>query len=209
MLRKWDDSALVRWLQHWRRGWELGLRDRCRILRQCHPGALEDQLPHVLVCHRGGVYFISVPKPSYSLGKAILWRWLQLKMKHWQLKHWLMHSSSSSFSCSQLPRLINSNFPADPEKMSISGHSMGGHGALICALKNPGKYKACFILHAINRHLIIWRSDTLYDFFFVLFCAFACFSQCQRLRPSVTPYNVHGDRKLFLAILDLTSPPGR
>lgn len=43
---------------------------------------------------------------------------------------------------SQLPRLINANFPADPENMSISGHSMGGHGALICALKNPGKYKA-------------------------------------------------------------------
>lgn len=164
ILRKWDDSALVRWLQHWRRGWELGLRDRCRILRQCHPGALEDQLPHVLVCHRGGVYFISVPKPSYSLGKVILWRQLQLKLKHWHLKHWRIHPSSSSFSCSQLPRLINSNFPADPEKMSISGHSMGGHGALICALKNPGKYKARFILRAINRHLIIWRSDFLYVF---------------------------------------------
>ena len=26
--------------------------------------------------------------------------------------------------------------------MSVFGHSMGGHGALICALKNPGKYKA-------------------------------------------------------------------
>lgn len=48
----------------------------------------------------------------------------------------------SFFPLSQLPRLINTNFPADPEKMSISGHSMGGHGALICALKNPGKYKA-------------------------------------------------------------------
>lgn len=41
----------------------------------------------------------------------------------------------------QLPKLINDNFPADPDRMSISGHSMGGHGALICALKNPGKYK--------------------------------------------------------------------
>jgi len=41
----------------------------------------------------------------------------------------------------QLPKLINANFPTDPERISISGHSMGGHGALICALKNPGKYK--------------------------------------------------------------------
>lgn len=41
----------------------------------------------------------------------------------------------------QLPKLINANFPTDPERMSIFGHSMGGHGALILALKNPGKYK--------------------------------------------------------------------
>ncbi|XP_059366126.1 S-formylglutathione hydrolase-like [Carassius carassius] len=51
-------------------------------------------------------------------------------------------SVSLAASDVKLPRLINSNFPADPEKMSISGHSMGGHGALICALKNPGKYKS-------------------------------------------------------------------
>lgn len=44
-------------------------------------------------------------------------------------------------SVSQLPKLVNANFPTDPDRMSISGHSMGGHGALICALKNPGKYK--------------------------------------------------------------------
>jgi len=72
------------------------------------------------------------------------------------IKDWIMHSSSSlHFFCSQLPRLINSNFPADPEKMSISGHSMGGHGALVCALKNPGKYKAYFILFALLHHLVI------------------------------------------------------
>ncbi|KAA8593154.1 hypothetical protein FQN60_009270, partial [Etheostoma spectabile] len=38
-----------------------------------------------------------------------------------------------------LPELINANFPTDPARISVSGHSMGGHGALICALKNPGK----------------------------------------------------------------------
>uniref|UniRef100_A0A4W5PFS0 S-formylglutathione hydrolase n=1 Tax=Hucho hucho TaxID=62062 RepID=A0A4W5PFS0_9TELE len=48
----------------------------------------------------------------------------------------------SFFFFSQLPHLINANFPTDPEKMSISGHSMGGHGALICTLKNPGIYNA-------------------------------------------------------------------
>nr|XP_058132834.1 LOW QUALITY PROTEIN: S-formylglutathione hydrolase [Dasypus novemcinctus] len=41
-----------------------------------------------------------------------------------------------------LPQLINASFPVDLQRMSIFGHSMGGHGALICALKNPGKYKS-------------------------------------------------------------------
>lgn len=41
----------------------------------------------------------------------------------------------------QLPKVVNANFPSDPDRMSVSGHSMGGHGALVCALRNPGKYK--------------------------------------------------------------------
>ena len=39
----------------------------------------------------------------------------------------------------ELPSLIQDNF-AITEQAAISGHSMGGHGALICALKNPSKY---------------------------------------------------------------------
>lgn len=42
---------------------------------------------------------------------------------------------------SELPKLIEANFPVTSDR-SISGHSMGGHGAIICALKNPGRYKS-------------------------------------------------------------------
>ncbi|GAB3479970.1 S-formylglutathione hydrolase [Marinomonas epiphytica] len=41
----------------------------------------------------------------------------------------------------ELPALVVKHFPVSEQK-SISGHSMGGHGALICALKNPGKYQS-------------------------------------------------------------------
>uniref|UniRef100_A0A8C2WLH4 S-formylglutathione hydrolase n=1 Tax=Cyclopterus lumpus TaxID=8103 RepID=A0A8C2WLH4_CYCLU len=54
---------------------------------------------------------------------------------------WKTNYRMYSYITEELPKLINANFPTDPDKMSISGHSMGGHGALICALKNPGKYK--------------------------------------------------------------------
>jgi len=40
----------------------------------------------------------------------------------------------------ELPALVAGLFPVDPVRMSISGHSMGGHGAMVAHLKNPGKY---------------------------------------------------------------------
>jgi len=42
----------------------------------------------------------------------------------------------------ELPSLVQSNFNTNG-KMSVTGHSMGGHGALISFLKNPGKYLSC------------------------------------------------------------------
>ena len=41
----------------------------------------------------------------------------------------------------ELPTLIEQNFPVN-DKRSISGHSMGGHGAMICGLKNPDFYQS-------------------------------------------------------------------
>lgn len=42
----------------------------------------------------------------------------------------------------ELPALIEAEFPVIAGLRSISGHSMGGHGALICALKEPGMYRS-------------------------------------------------------------------
>jgi S-formylglutathione hydrolase len=41
----------------------------------------------------------------------------------------------------ELPALIERHFP-DSGARSISGHSMGGHGALVTALRNPGRYRS-------------------------------------------------------------------
>jgi S-formylglutathione hydrolase len=42
----------------------------------------------------------------------------------------------------ELPEIIAANFPADPERQGITGHSMGGHGALTISLRNPGRYRS-------------------------------------------------------------------
>ncbi len=55
---------------------------------------------------------------------------------------WQNHYQMYSYVVGELPSLIAANFPIKPEKQGIFGHSMGGHGALICALKNPGMYKS-------------------------------------------------------------------
>jgi S-formylglutathione hydrolase len=52
---------------------------------------------------------------------------------------WSDHFQMYSYVVDELPALIEANFPAS-SKRSISGHSMGGHGALVIALRNPGRY---------------------------------------------------------------------
>jgi len=42
----------------------------------------------------------------------------------------------------ELPDLIARHFPADRNRLGICGHSMGGHGALVCALRNPEQYRS-------------------------------------------------------------------
>ena len=55
---------------------------------------------------------------------------------------WATHYRMYDYVTQELPALIEANFPVIPGRASISGHSMGGHGALICALKNPGRYRS-------------------------------------------------------------------
>jgi S-formylglutathione hydrolase len=55
---------------------------------------------------------------------------------------WKKHYKMFSYITSELIDLVNKTFPTLPDRCSIFGHSMGGHGALICALKSPGLFKS-------------------------------------------------------------------
>ena len=55
---------------------------------------------------------------------------------------WREHFQMYAYVTEELPALVEANFPVQANRRSISGHSMGGHGALICALKNPGYYRS-------------------------------------------------------------------
>ncbi len=54
---------------------------------------------------------------------------------------WSTHYRMHDYIVDELPRLIEAHFPASDAR-GISGHSMGGHGALVTALRNPGRYRS-------------------------------------------------------------------
>ncbi|GAB3120875.1 S-formylglutathione hydrolase [Novispirillum itersonii] len=71
--------------------------------------------------------------------------------KHWDFGHgagfyvdatqepWARHYRMHDYVTRELPDLIEATFPVT-DRRGISGHSMGGHGAIVCALRNPGRY---------------------------------------------------------------------
>ena len=61
---------------------------------------------------------------------------------------WKKHYQMFDYVTEELPQVIKANFKVS-EKQSIFGHSMGGHGALICALKKPEQYKSVSVFAPI------------------------------------------------------------
>jgi S-formylglutathione hydrolase len=73
--------------------------------------------------------------PAYDLGQGAGF-YLNATQPPWS-RHYRMYD----YIVDELPRLIEQYFVAN-EKRAISGHSMGGHGALTVALRNPGRYRS-------------------------------------------------------------------
>ncbi|MGB3472326.1 MAG: S-formylglutathione hydrolase [Erythrobacter sp.] len=55
---------------------------------------------------------------------------------------WATNYRMRSYIEDELPAVIAQNFPVDTERCSIFGHSMGGHGALTVALRNPDRFRS-------------------------------------------------------------------
>ncbi|UWR26196.1 S-formylglutathione hydrolase [Sulfitobacter sp. S223] len=55
---------------------------------------------------------------------------------------WKPHFQMWTYIADELPALLAENFPLDMDRQAISGHSMGGHGALTLAMSLPGRFKS-------------------------------------------------------------------
>ena len=72
---------------------------------------------------------------GYDLGKGAGF-YVNATQQPWA-RHYRMHD----YVAAELPALVEGNFPASGVR-AISGHSMGGHGALTIALRKPGRYRS-------------------------------------------------------------------
>ncbi len=78
---------------------------------------------------------------------------------------WARNYQMYSYVTQELPALIGAHFPADMARQSIFGHSMGGHGALIAALKNPGRYRSVSAFAPITHPMIAdWSAPALHAY---------------------------------------------
>lgn len=55
---------------------------------------------------------------------------------------WSMHYRMHSYVVEELPSIICTQIPLDALRLGISGHSMGGHGALVLGLRHPDRYRS-------------------------------------------------------------------
>ncbi|MCP4299172.1 MAG: S-formylglutathione hydrolase [Gammaproteobacteria bacterium] len=69
---------------------------------------------------------------------------------------WSRHYHMYDYVTTELPRVVFDNFPGDSNRHGLTGHSMGGHGALTIGLRNPHMYKSlsalapiCTTLHSL------------------------------------------------------------
>tara|TARA_R110002049_G_scaffold198895_3_gene368936 strand:+ start:5961 stop:6809 length:849 start_codon:yes stop_codon:yes gene_type:complete len=65
---------------------------------------------------------------------------------------WNTHYRMYDYVVKELPALIESEFPVSDQR-AISGHSMGGHGALVVALRNAGRYTSVSAFSPISNPL--------------------------------------------------------
>jgi S-formylglutathione hydrolase len=68
---------------------------------------------------------------------------------------WSQHYHMYDYITAELPEILFGNFPGDPGRQGLTGHSMGGHGALIIGLRNADRYRSlsafapiCTTLHS-------------------------------------------------------------
>ena len=115
---------------------------------------------------------------------------------------WATHFRMYDYISEELPALIADNFKVS-DRQAIAGHSMGGHGALMLALRNPGKYRSVSALAPIvNPCQVPWGQKAFRHYLGEDQQQWLGYDSCWLLRQAESPLPVlidQGDSDQFLA----------
>lgn len=115
---------------------------------------------------------------------------------------WATHFRMYDYISEELPALIADNFNVS-DCQAIAGHSMGGHGALMLALRNPGKYRSVSALAPIvNPCQVPWGQKAFRNYLGEDQQQWLRYDSCWLLRQAESPLPVlidQGDSDQFLA----------
>ncbi|MDR6632217.1 S-formylglutathione hydrolase [Phyllobacterium sp. 1468] len=76
---------------------------------------------------------------------------------------WSTNYRMASYIAYELPELVAAQFPVDVTRQSIFGHSMGGHGAITLALKNPERFRSVSAFAPIARPMVAGWSRPAFE----------------------------------------------
>lgn len=112
----------------------------------CTHANVTDKGEYRAACAQAGIIFVApdtsprgenVPDdPAYDFGQGAGF-YLDATERPWS-----QHFRMRTYIEQELPALIAAEFPADMGAQGITGHSMGGHGALTIGLRNPGRFRS-------------------------------------------------------------------
>lgn len=123
---------------------------------------------------------------------------------------WSQHFQMLSYVRDELPALLRANFPQlDCDRAGVSGHSMGGHGALTIALNNPDKFRSVSAFAPIcNPHNSDWGRKQLSAYLGDEESAWAGYDACELVREKGWKDEIlvdQGDTDNFLDLLKTQS----
>jgi S-formylglutathione hydrolase len=116
---------------------------------------------------------------------------------------WSGHYRMGSYVATELPALIEAHFPADPARRGIFGHSMGGHGALVTALRQPDRYRSASAFAPISNPVAVpWGQKAFSGYLGPDQKAWAEYDASLLMRRRPLPYHLlvdQGEQDQFLA----------
>ena len=116
---------------------------------------------------------------------------------------WAQNFKMDQYITDELPALIAQNFSADMARQGITGHSMGGHGALTLHLKNPSRYKSCSAFAPIvSPARVPWGQKALEAYLGPLSVAWEAYDATELVKEMQSGANIlidQGDADQFLS----------